>query len=83
MVIVVVFGGDNGYNLNYLLMYIIFVIVVFVEGVIVNDVVKKNVELNVSELVNCLVIIIKVVEFGKLKIFFVYYNLDIGVVDFL
>lgn len=76
-------GGDNGYNLNHLLMHITPAIAASAEGATVNDVVKKNAELTATELVNRSAIITNAVESGKLKILPAYYNLDTGAVDFL
>ena len=76
-------GGDNGYNLNHLLSHITPAIAASTEGAEINDVVKKNAELNAQELVNRSHIISEYVNNGTVKIVPAYYNLDTGKVDFL
>ena len=49
----------------------------------VNDVVKKNAELTVNELINRSTIIREGVENNGVKIVPAYYHLDTGKVDFL
>ncbi|MFV0237924.1 MAG: carbonic anhydrase [Flavobacteriales bacterium] len=76
-------GGDNGYNLNHLLSHVTPAVAASKEGAQVDDVVKKNAEINAEELKNRSDIIKKAVEQGKVKIMPAYYNLDSGKVDFL
>lgn len=76
-------GGDNGYNLNHLLSHVAPSIAASNEGAEVNDVVKKNAELNVEELKSRSEIIRKAIEGGDVKAVPAYYNLDSGKVDFL
>lgn len=76
-------GGDNGYNLNHLLMHVTPAIAASGADATVNDVVKKNAEFTVRELANRSAIISKALDEGKLKILPAYYNLDTGKVDFL
>ncbi|AZQ65258.1 carbonic anhydrase [Flammeovirga pectinis] len=76
-------GGDNGYNLNHLLCQITPAVEASEKGADVNDVVKKNAELNAEELVKRSNIISDAVNSGKVKVVSAYYNLDSGKVDFL
>ncbi len=76
-------GGDNGYNLNHLLSHVTPAISTSASGAAVDDVVKKNAELNAKELSNRSSIISEAVNSGKMKIIPAYYNLDSGAVDFL
>ena len=76
-------GGDNGYNLNILLSQIAPAISASQDGAAVNDVVKKNAELNGQELVARSKIIADAVASGSVEILPAYYNLDSGKVDFL
>ena len=76
-------GGDNGYNLNHLLSHVAPAIAASGEGAEVDDVVKKNAELNAQELINRSSIIKDAVDSGKVKVVPAYYNLDTGKVDFL
>ena len=76
-------GGDNGYNLNHLLSHITPSISASADGAAVNDIVKKNAELNAQELVSRSSIIGDAVRSGDVKIVPAYYNLDSGKVDFL
>ena len=76
-------GGDNGYNLNHLLSHITPAIAASEEGAAVNDVVKKNAELNAEELQNRSSIIRNAVSEGKLKIVPAYYHLGSGEVEML
>ncbi|MFV0531622.1 MAG: carbonic anhydrase [Flavobacteriales bacterium] len=76
-------GGDNGYNLNHLLSHITPAIAASNKGAELNDIVKKNAEMNVEELKNRSIIIKKAVEQGKVKIIPAYYNLHSGKIDFL
>ncbi|MFY0601419.1 MAG: carbonic anhydrase [Cyclobacteriaceae bacterium] len=76
-------GGDNGYNLNHLLSHINPAIAASGDGAGVNDVVKKNAELNAVELASRSSIIGGAVEKGSVEIVSAYYNLDSGKVDFL
>ena len=75
-------GGDNGYNLNHLLAHI-QPSIAQAGTKQVNDVVKKNAELNATELVTRSSIIGSAVNKGELKIVSAYYNLASGAVDFL
>lgn len=76
-------GGDNGYNLNHLLAHVAPAIAASDEGADVNDVVRKNAELNGEELKNRSSIIGDAVNAGNVKIVPAYYNLTDGRVDFL
>ena len=76
-------GGDNGYNLNHLLAHITPAINASAAGAPINEVVKKNAELTVNELINRSAIIKNAVESGDVKTVPAYYNLDSGKVDFL
>ncbi|MGB1205470.1 MAG: carbonic anhydrase [Chitinophagales bacterium] len=76
-------GGDNGYNLNHLLSHITPAIAASDADACVNDVVKKNAELTVTELKNRSAIIKNAVDSGDVKVVPAYYNLDTGVVNFL
>ena len=76
-------GGDNGYNLNHLLSHITPAIAASGDGASVTDVVKKNAQLQIDELMNRSSIIRKAAEKGDIKILPAYYNLDSGKVDFL
>ncbi|MFY0651191.1 MAG: carbonic anhydrase [Cyclobacteriaceae bacterium] len=76
-------GGDNGYNLNHLLSHVSPAIAACGDGASLADVVKKNAELNGSELSGRSSIIKDAVENGGVSIVPAYYNLDTGKVDFL
>lgn len=76
-------GGDNGYNINHLLSHITPAIAACGEGASITEVVKKNAELTVSELLSRSSIISNAVQKGTVKIAPAYYNLDSGKVDFL
>ena len=76
-------GGNNGYNINHLLAHITPAIAECGEGATVNDVVKKNAQLTVVELVGRSPIIRDAVESGKVAVVPAYYNLDSGRVDLL
>ncbi len=76
-------GGDNGYNLNHLLGHITPAISASAADASVTDVVKKNAELTVKELINRSDIIGSAVKNGTVEILPAYYNLDSGRVDFL
>lgn len=76
-------GGDNGYNLNTLVAHIVPAIAASGDGAEVNDVVKKNAEMNAQDLISRSAIIGDAVREGKVKIVSAYYNLDSGKVDFL
>lgn len=76
-------GGDNGYNLNHLLAHIAPAVAASDDGADINDVVKKNAEMNAHELASRSSIIGDAVNSGGVKIVPAYYNLDSGRVDFL
>lgn len=76
-------GGDNGYNLNHLVSHITPAISATGEGAEVNQVVKKNAELNARELRQRSKIIDDAVQSGKVQILPAYYNLDSGKVEYL
>lgn len=76
-------GGDNGYNLNHLLGQIYPAVIASKENAELSDIVKKNAELSVIDLVSRSNILSDAVEDGKLAIVSAYYHLDSGVVDFL
>ncbi len=76
-------GGDNGYNLNHLLAHITPAINASKKDASVNEIVKKNAELTVTDLINRSSIIKNAVDSGEVKIVAAYYHLDSGKVDFL
>jgi carbonic anhydrase len=76
-------GGDNGYNLNHLLMHITPAIEASGDGATITDIVKKNAQLQIDELTNRSAIIRNAAEKGDIKLVPAYYNLDSGKVDFL
>ncbi|MEP1096328.1 MAG: carbonic anhydrase [Cyclobacteriaceae bacterium] len=76
-------GGDNGYNLNHLLAHVAPAIAASPDGSPVDNVVKKNAELNAEELKNRSSIIADAVNSGKVKIVPAFYSLDTGEVEFL
>jgi carbonic anhydrase len=76
-------GGDNGYNLNHLLVHITPAIAAAGEGATITDIVKKNAELQIEELMNRSAIIRSAADKGDIKLVPAYYNLDSGKVDFL
>lgn len=76
-------GGDNGYNLNHLLAHISPAISQAGDNASIDQVIKKNAEVNVEELSNRSSIISGAVGSGNVKIVPAYYNLDSGKVDFL
>lgn len=76
-------GGDNGYNLNHLLGHITPAIAASGEGASVTDVVKKNAQLQIDEMMNRSAIISKAANDGQIKMVPAYYNLDSGKVEFL
>ncbi|RKY98434.1 MAG: carbonic anhydrase [Ignavibacteriae bacterium] len=75
-------GGDLGYNLNSLLTHITPAIEQTPGGSI-DEIIKKNAELNADELVKRSAIIAEAVKSGKLKIVPTYYHLESGEVEFL
>jgi carbonic anhydrase len=75
-------GGDNGYNLNHLLAHVAPAIAASGD-VPVNDVVKKNAELNAKELAERSSIIGGAVKDGNCEIVSAYYELGSGKVSFL
>ena len=75
-------GGDNGYNLNHLLGHITPAIAASKADATVNEVVKKNAELTVTELKNRSAIIKEGIDTGGVEVLAAYYNLDTGQVDF-
>lgn len=75
-------GGDNGHNLNHLLMHITPA-VTQAEGSPINDVVKVNAQLTVKELIGRSSIIADAVNSGKLSVVPAYYHLDSGAIEFL
>ena len=76
-------GGDNGYNLNFLLSHVTPAVVAAGEGAEVNDVVRVNAEMTVKELQTRSPIISEAVSNGNLTIVPAYYNLSSGKIDFL
>ena len=76
-------GGDNGYNLNHLLAHITPAVAATEDTSNVAAVVKKNAELNATELVTRSSIIADAVSKGTCKIVSGYYSLSNGRVDFL
>ena len=82
-VIAAINGGDNGSNLNHLLSHITPALNAVKEGASVVDVVKKNTELTVQELITCSTIIGNAVSKGDVEILPAYYNLDSGKVNFI
>jgi carbonic anhydrase len=76
-------GGDNGHNLNHLLAQISPAISSTGDGAGVNDVVRKNAQLNAIELKSRSSIISEAIDNGSVKVVPAFYNLDTGKVDFL
>jgi len=76
-------GGDNGYNLNRLLVQISPAIVASNDQASNNDVAKKNAELAVNELKSRSAIIRDAINAGAIDAVPAYYNLDTGRVDFI
>jgi carbonic anhydrase len=76
-------GGNNGYNLNHLLAHVAPSIDASGDGAEINQVVKKNAELNAEELVGRSAILRGAVDSGALKIVPAYYHLTDGSVEFL
>lgn len=76
-------GGDNGYNLNHLLGQIYPAVIASKKNATISDIVRKNAQLSVMELINRSTIISDAVENDKLTIVSAYYHLDSGAVDFL
>ena len=75
-------GGDLGYNLNLLLTHIIPAIEQTPGGNI-DEIIKKNAELNAEELVKRSAILSDAVQSGQLKIVPTFYHLESGEVEFL
>jgi carbonic anhydrase len=75
-------GGDHGQNLNKLFTHIIPAIEQ-VPSKNIDEVVKKNAELNAEELVNRSPMIAEAVKSGQLKIIPAFYHLESGEVEFL
>ncbi len=75
-------GSDLGYNLNLLLTHIKPAIDQVPTGNI-DDVIKKNAELNAEEMVTRSSLIKQAVESGQVKIIPTFYNLESGEVEFL
>ena len=75
-------GGDNGHNLNHLLMHITPAKEAS-EDKSVNGVVKKNAQMTSEELASRSGIIGNAVNSGSLKILPAFYNLGSGAVDYL
>ena len=76
-------GGDNGYNLNHLLGQIYPAVIASEKNAELSDIVRKNAQLSVLELINRSTIISDAVENKKLTVVSAYYHLDSGTVDFL
>jgi carbonic anhydrase len=75
-------GDDLGYNLNVLLSHIKPAITQ-VPSKNIEDVIKKNAELNAEEMVARSALLKEAVENGEVKIIPTFYNLDGGEVEFL
>ena len=75
-------GGDLGYNLNLLLTHIAPAVEQVSSGNI-DEIIKKNAELNAEELVKRSAILSEAVKSGQLKIVPTFYHLDSGEVEFL
>ena len=75
-------GGDLGYNLNLLLTHIAPAIEQTPGGNL-DEIIKKNAELNAEELVKRSAILSEAVKSEQLKIVPTYYHLKSGEVDFL
>ena len=75
-------GGDLGYNLNLLLTHIAPA-VEQTPGGNIDEIIKKNGELNAEELVKRSAILSEAVKSGQLKIVPTFYHLDSGEVEFL
>ena len=76
-------GGDNGYNLNHLLAHITPSISLLEKDATVNEVVKQNAKLTVTELKKRSAIIRNAIDNGAVKAIPAYYHLDTGKVEFL
>lgn len=76
-------GGDNGYNLNHLLAHISPAIAASKKDASINEIVKKNAEISVTELKNRSMILKDAMSNGNLRIIPAYYNLNTGEVDFI
>jgi carbonic anhydrase len=76
-------GGDNGPNLNHLLAHITPAISASEDQATVNEVVKKNAELTVLDLLKSSTIIDEAVNSGEVIVVPAYYHLETGKVDFL
>lgn len=76
-------GEDYGPHLNQLVKYIQPAIDSFEGDLVVDDVVRKNVQVSVEDLRSKSEIISKALESGKVDICSAYYRLDSGEVDFL
>ncbi len=76
-------GGDNGYNLNHLLAHITPAIAASPENASINDIVRKNAELNAVALTRRSDIISNAVDSGQVKIVPAYYQMDSGLVEFI
>jgi len=76
-------GGDNGSNLNHLLDHIKPAIKGSSNPNVVDEVIRKNIELTVKVISRDSEIIKKAVDSGAVEIVPAYYHLDTGKVDFL
>jgi len=76
-------GGDNGHNLNHLLYHITPALNACGPDADVNDIVRKNAQLNAEELTSRSGIIRDAVKNGSVKIVPAYYHLGSGKVEFL
>jgi carbonic anhydrase len=75
-------GADLGYNLNLLLTHIRPAIEQVPDGNI-DDIIKKNAELNAKDMENRSALIKEAVDNSQIKIFPTHYNLESGEVEFL
>ena len=75
-------GADLGYNLNLLLSHIRPAIEQ-VPGGDIDDIIKKNAELNAKDMESRSALIKEAVDNSQIKIFPTYYNLESGEVEYL
>ena len=81
-VLAAVEGGDHSYNLNKLFTHITPAIEQTPGGNI-DEIIKKNAELNAEELVKRSAILSEAVKSGQIKIIPTFYHLESGEVEFL
>lgn len=74
-------GGNNGYNLNYLLAHITPAKEIL-KGQDMNSIIRKNAEVNANHLIEKSQIISEALQSGEIKILSAFYHLSSGRVDF-